>query len=154
MANVFFTGNAKHALDPKGRVTIPNEFRELLGESFTLGMNNDFTAAALYPLESWKEVENELSRIPRTDRRAREYARLILGNSFTNCRMDGQGRVLIPQTLRDDVKLSKDIRFVGAGDCLEIWDEETYLTRSGATKSNIVELEEYVLERYFTENKP
>ncbi len=153
MADVFFTGNAKHALDPKGRVTIPNEYRDMLGETFTLGMNNDFTAAALYPLATWQEVENELSRIPRTDRRAREYARLILGSSFTNWHMDGQGRVLIPQTLRDGVHLTKDIRFVGVGDCLEIWDEETYLARNGATQSNIVELEEYVLERYFTEKQ-
>ena len=64
MAKSEFSGNFLHTIDPKGRVTIPTAFRELLGENFTIGLNNEFNASALYPQEKWHEISDFLDRIP------------------------------------------------------------------------------------------
>ena len=149
MAKASFTGNVSHTIDPKGRVTIPNAYRPILGDMFTIGLNNQFNALALYPKERWEAVEEELDRIPLTDAMGMRYVRLISGNSFADCRLDGQGRVLLPQSLRQKAGLDKDIRFVGVGKCLEIWDEERYRKESGETEGDVNELLAYVNDRYF-----
>ena len=51
-----FSGNYAHNIDPKGRVTIPSAYREALGDTFTIGLNNEFNAIALYPVEKWEEI--------------------------------------------------------------------------------------------------
>ena len=56
MSSAAFSGNYTHNIDPKGRVTIPAAYREALGEGFTIGLNNDFSAIALYPVEKWQEA--------------------------------------------------------------------------------------------------
>lgn len=149
MAKASFTGNVSHTIDPKGRVTIPNAYRPALGDMFTIGLNNQFNALALYPKERWEAIEEDLDRIPLTDAKGMQYVRLISGNSFADCRLDGQGRVLLPQSLRQKARLDKDIRFVGVGKCLEIWDEERYRKESGEAEGDVNELLAYVNDRYF-----
>ena len=80
MAQAEFSGTYSHNIDPKGRVTIPSAYREALGERFTLGVNNDFTALALYPEAEWKLISERLKRIPISDARGMKYVRLI--NAF------------------------------------------------------------------------
>ena len=63
----WFTGSAKHTLDPKGRIFIPANYREALGENFTIGLNNDLRTIAFYPKERWDEKLTQLSVIPETD---------------------------------------------------------------------------------------
>ena len=52
MGRAEFSGNYSHNIDPKGRATIPAAYREALSEGFTIGLNNDFNAIALYPAEN------------------------------------------------------------------------------------------------------
>jgi len=122
MGNAEFSGNYLHNIDPKGRVTIPSAYREALGESFTLGLNSQFTALALYPQAEWEKTSALLNRIPASDARGMAYVRLIKAFSYTDQKLDGQGRILIPNTLRDKVGMDKAITFVGVGRFLEIWD--------------------------------
>ena len=53
-----FSGNYTHNIDPKGRVTIPAAYREALGDGFTIGLNNQFNAIALYPVEKWQQMSD------------------------------------------------------------------------------------------------
>ena len=94
-----FSGNCLHTIDPKGRVTIPAAYREILSQGFTIGLNNQFQAIAIYPKEKWAEKCEHLARIPESDIRGTAYVRLIMGNSFPDCELDGQGRVLLPAAL-------------------------------------------------------
>ena len=123
-----FSGNALHTMDTKGRVFLPTAYREALGEKFVLSLNNDLRAMALYPIDEWKAKCDALSRIPDTDRKGKNYVRYFIGNSFVNSSLDGQGRLLIPQTLRSmfDLTESKDVRFIGVGECLELWAADQY----------------------------
>lgn len=149
MARITFSGNWAHAMDAKGRVTIPSSYREALGERFTIGMNNEFTAIALYPEVRWHQIEEELSRIPPTDVRGMRYVRMINGNSFPDCELDAQGRVLLPPTLRNKAGLDKLVRIVGAGQSLEIWNEAAYVRESESAELSSADLMEYVNELYY-----
>lgn len=149
MAGVEFAGNFAHTIDPKGRVTIPAAFREALAEGFTIGLNNQFAAIALYPKAKWNEKCEQLARIPESDIMGTRYVRLITGNSFSGCELDNQGRVLLPATLRAKVGMDKAIRFVGMGGYLEIWDEQRYLRESDVSEQSIDDLLNYVNGQYY-----
>ena len=146
---VEFSGNFAHNIDPKGRVTIPAAYREALSGGFTIGLNNQFAAIALYPKEKWEEKCEQLSRIPESDIKGTRYVRLITGNSFSDCELDGQGRVLLPATLRQKAGLDKAIRFVGMGQYLEIWDESRYVAENESDEDNIDDLLNYVNGQYY-----
>ena len=150
VVSAVFSGNSSHTMDAKGRVTIPASYREALGDSFTIGLNNELSAIALYPEQQWQEIESELSKIPLTDVPGRRYARMISANSFRDYQLDAQGRVLLPPPLRTKVALEKNVRFVGVGHCLEIWDEQRYMTESEEAERLSMELLNYVNERYYT----
>lgn len=145
-----FSGTYSHNIDPKGRATIPSAYREALGEEFTLGLNNDFSALALYPAAQWQEISEKLNRIPVSDARGMAYVRLIKAFSFTNQSLDGQGRVLLPAALRQKAGMDKAIRFVGVGRYLEIWDEERFAATCAQSELDIDALLNYVNDRYYS----
>ena len=150
MAAFEFSGNYTHTIDPKGRVTIPAAYREGLADGFTIGLNNDFTAIALYPKEKWQQIGENLDKIPDTDARGMAYVRLIKAFSFTNQQLDGQGRVLLPVVLRQKVKMDKAIRFAGVGRYLELWDEERFNASCMNTEENLDDVLAYVNGQYFS----
>ena len=150
MAVFEFSGNYTHTIDPKGRVTIPAAYREGLADGFTIGLNNDFTAIALYPKDKWQQIGDNLDKIPDTDARGMAYVRLIKAFSFTNQQLDGQGRVLLPVVLRQKVKMDKAIRFAGVGRYLELWDEERFNASCMNTEENIDDVLAYVNNQYFS----
>ena len=150
MALTVFSGNWSHTMDAKGRVTIPASYREGLGDVFTVGLNSELSAIALYPVEHWHKIEADLSKIPMTDARGMRYVRMIIGNSFPGSQLDAQGRVLIPPTLRQKAGLEKSVRFVGVGNRVEVWDEVRYTSESEAAEQLSPELLDYVNDRYFS----
>lgn len=151
MGEFEFSGNYPHNIDPKGRATIPSAYRGALSEEFTIGLNNDFKAIALYPREKWDEIGARLARIPDSDERGMNYVRLIKSFSYTGQTLDNQGRVLLPQVLRQQTGMEKAIRFVGVGRYLEIWDEGRFVEQYMAARENIRDLMAYVNDRYFAE---
>ena len=148
-----FSGHYSHNIDPKGRVTIPSVYREALGDNFTLGLNNQFNALVLYPEEEWKKVSARLNRIPVSDSRGMAYVRLIKAFSYIGQKLDGQGRLLLPNTLRDKVGMDKAITFVGVGRFLEIWDTGRFQEFCMASEVDFAEIMDYVNDRYFGENE-
>ena len=148
MAKAEFSGNYSHSIDPKGRVTIPTAYRQALGENFTIGLNNEFNAIALYPQEKWQSISDDLDRIPDSDRKGMRYVRLVKAYSFQGGELDGQGRVLLPQALRQKLNIGKNIRFIGMGRYLEIWDEEVCRQQMAAAEDEFDDLMDYVNDRY------
>ena len=152
MPGAEFSGNYTHNIDPKGRVTIPAAYREALGYGFTIGLNNEFNAIALYPIEKWRAMSEKLDRIPDTDARGMAYVRLIKAFSFTNQSLDSQGRVLLPAVLRQKAGMDKAVRFAGMGRWLEIWDEDRFMASCASAESDIGALLSYVDNRYYKPN--
>lgn len=154
MAAFEFSGNYTHNIDPKGRATIPAAYRPGLADGFTIGLNNDFTAIALYPQEKWQQIGENLNKIPDSDARGMAYVRLIKAFSFTNQTLDGQGSVLLPAVLRQKAGMDKAIRFAGMGRWLEIWDEDRFVESCARSETDIGALLEYVNDRYYSPQNP
>ena len=148
MAISAFSGSYDHSLDGKGRVIIPASFRGGLGENFTLTLNPQGKAVAIYPEEVWQEQLDRLSRINPLDKRGVQYERYLMSMSFAGNSMDTQGRVLLPMRLRAKIGLTKDIVFIGLNRYIEIWDAETYRQQEAETEMGFEDLVDYVYETY------
>ena len=123
-----FVGQFEHTIDIKGRITIPNKFRNLLGEGFVITRSLD-GCLSIYDKEDWDKLKNKLNELPYTDERARDLKRFPLGSSDI-CEPDKQGRVLIPITLRKNANLVQDVMFVGVGDHIEVWDKNIWESKN------------------------
>ena len=148
MAQLAFSGSFDHSLDGKGRVIIPASFREALGEDFTITINPNKTAIAIYPKEMWDKQLDALSQINPMDRVGMQYQRYVMSVSFSGNSMDAQGRVLVPAKLRGKIGLTRDIVFVGLNRYIEIWDAEVYAKMEAQTEDDFENLADYVYEKY------
>ncbi len=119
-----FTGEYHHNLDAKGRMIIPVKFRDELNGEFVITSSLDGCLSMYAPAE-WQILENKLNALPMTNQKARKLKRFLLG-SAVSCELDKQGRILIPQVLRDKIQLKKDVTLVGVGDHIEIWASEKW----------------------------
>jgi MraZ protein len=117
-------GTHSYQLDPKGRVSLPGRFREAFADGLWLTIGQD-GCLFCFPRAEWQRRSDEVSSSPLSDADGRAYARLFFGSS-DEARLDGQGRVTIPQRLRDLVGISKDVVVLGIRDRMEIWDRGAY----------------------------
>ena len=119
-----FIGEYSHTLDAKGRLIIPSKFREELHTSFILTRGLD-GCLTIYSLKQWEKIFEEINKLPDTKKNTRMYVRVLTSNA-TECSLDGQGRILIPDNLLKAVSIEKDCKVVGANDHIEIWNEEAW----------------------------
>lgn len=119
-----FCGEYEHSLDTKGRIIIPAKLRDSLGEQFMITKGLD-GCLFVYSMEQWKEFEEKLQALPLNQKDSRAFARYFFSGAM-DIEPDKQGRVIIPQNLREHAGLTKDIMIIGAGTRLEIWDKDTY----------------------------
>jgi len=118
-----FTGEYEHSIDTKGRIIVPAKYREDLGEEFTVTLGLD-GCLFVYPKTEWESFVEKLKNLPGS-KEGRQLQRYFLAGAAT-CEMDKQGRILIPQKLRDAAGLTRDIVFVGVITKLEIWSKERW----------------------------
>ena len=119
-----FMGEYNHTIDAKGRLIIPARFRELLGEEFILTKGLD-GCLSIYPMDAWEAFETKLRALPLTNKNARTFTRFFVAGA-TNCELDKQGRILVPQTLREFAGLEKEVVLTGNLDRIEIWSKEKW----------------------------
>ena len=119
-----FMGEYNHTIDAKGRLIIPARFRELLGEEFILTKGLD-GCLSIYPMDAWEAFETKLRALPFTNKNARTFTRFFVAGA-TNCELDKQGRILVPQTLREFAGLEKEVVLTGNLDRIEIWSKEKW----------------------------
>ncbi len=122
-----FMGEYNHTIDAKGRIIVPSKFREALGEHFvvTLGLDG---CLFVYPNEEWEHFVTGLKNLP-GNKEARQLQRYFMAGA-ADCEVDKQGRILIPNHLREQAGLDKDVVFVGVLSKIEIWSKERWDSNS------------------------
>ncbi len=121
-----FTGEFRHAIDGKGRVTIPQKLREQIqpreqGYVFYVDAGYDRTLR-LFTAEMYRRQKAALWKAPDTDPRVRTLQRLTFGEA-DRVEVDKMNRVLLPERLLKLADISTNVVILGVGDHIEIWDE-------------------------------
>ncbi len=120
-------GSFSHSVDAKGRMFIPAKWREDLGNTIivTRGILSGSSARCLFGMsvEAWKEFAARFSALPETDVMGQAFRRMMFSNA-ADCEMDKQGRILVPNGLREYADLSKDVTLVGVDNRIEIWNAQ------------------------------
>lgn len=117
-------------LDAKGRLAVPVRYREVLRQSCDgqMVLTVDRECLLLYPLPAWEEIERKLVALPTFNPKARRMQRLLVGHA-TEVELDGAGRILLPQPLRQFAGLDKEVVLIGQGHRFEIWDAQLWARR-------------------------
>ena len=115
-----FYGNYQHSLDVKGRVFVPSKFRDGLSPCFMLAKWLDGCLAA-FPMSEFDEIDKKLKAIPFTNKAGRQFKDFFY-NGASDCDIDKQGRINIPQDLREYAGLEKDVCIAGSSNYVKIWD--------------------------------
>ena len=117
-------GEYNHTIDAKGRLIVPVKFREILGDNFIVTKGLD-GCLFVYPNDEWTRFEEKLKSLPLTNKNARQFTRFFLAGAAA-CEVDKQGRILLPQVLREFASLEKDVVLVGVASRIEIWSRERW----------------------------
>lgn len=124
-----FFGETAINLDAKGRLAIPIRYRDTLAEQCGNRMVLTYSAFDsgslwLQSEETWERVRDDVMALPNFNARHRSLQRRLVG-SATAVEPDGNGRILVPPSLRQVAGLEKRVIMLGMGNRFEIWDEDT-----------------------------
>jgi MraZ protein len=129
-----FVGTFEHSLDEKGRVVLPSTFREqLVGKGFLSQWDH---CLGLWTEDDFRDVANRLTEKIREGLAPQEAMRAFASNAH-EVRPDSQGRITIPQRLREFAQLDRDAVVIGAIDRIEIWDAGRWNDRSGIADDSL-----------------
>jgi MraZ protein len=117
-------GEYTHAIDDKNRVSLPSKFRKSIGKTMILtrGLDN---CLSIYSLADWKNISEKLGGLNFGDANSRKFNRYMLA-SAVEITPDGAGRILIPQHLKDEVKIEGKVVFAGVYNRIELWNDSVW----------------------------
>lgn len=133
-------GQFNHSVDAKGRLIIPTKLREQLGDTFVVTKGLDGCLYG-YPDQEWDEFQTKLRKLPTLNKRARQTKDFFVAGAV-DCELDSQGRILLPQILRDFAGITKEVAIVGNIERIEIWDMEAWNKRNLEIAENMDEIVE------------
>ena len=146
-----FYGEYEHTIDRKGRIIIPSKFRDVFKEQFaekfyvTRGLDK---CLFVFTEEEWKTQEQKFKSMSFTKADSRKFNRLFFsGAADITC--DKQGRVLLPQYLKDYAGIKRDVIFIGVSNRIEIWAKDSWQGYYGSSKESF----EDIAERLMTEEE-
>lgn len=139
-----FIGEFSHAVDVKGRMSMPAKFRENLGESFFITKGLDH-CLFVFPESEWRLFEEKLKTLPLTNKNARAFVRMFFAGA-TEGSFDKQGRILVPQTLRDHADIDKEVTVIGVGERIEIWSDTNWESYNDPENISYDEIAEQMAE--------
>ncbi|MBO7663271.1 MAG: hypothetical protein J6U01_07855 [Clostridia bacterium] len=120
-----FIGSYNHSLDNKGRLVIPQSFREKLGSTFCIAPSYDFQSISLYPTAMWEKRNEAYEKLGTLNPAVNRYLEQFYALSYDSQTFDAQGRVLLPVNIRSRIlKEDRDVEITGANDHVRVVAEK------------------------------
>ena len=123
-----FYGEYQHTIDRKGRIILPAKFREAAKSNFiekffvTRGLDK---CLFMFAEDEWKTQEQKFKTMPFTKQEARRFNRIYFSGA-QDVTADKEGRILLPQYLKEFAGIKKDIVIIGVANRIEIWDKDLW----------------------------
>jgi MraZ protein len=117
-----------YAVDEKGRVNLPAKLRKYLSpdSNDTFVLTRGFEKCLyVYPVDEWNKLEQNLRNLSSYDAEHRRFMRTLL-ELASECQLDAQARLSVPQELRDYASITDEVRILGTLDKIELWDPAVY----------------------------
>jgi len=134
-----FVGQYCHNIDAKGRLAVPAKFRsELKKAVVTRGLDN---CLFLYPQKEWEALAQKIAASPIGRANARSFSRFMLAGAM-EVEFDSQGRIILPEYLRQFAGLEKNTVILGVYNRLEIWDQSKWEAYQSTAEENSSEIAE------------
>ncbi len=115
------TGEYKHSLDSKGRVFIPSKMRDEVGDAVYITVAVD-KCLNVYDSTQWTALSKKVAEMPYIQQRKMRP----IFSCASKCDVDSQGRILIPNALKEYAGITKNVTIVGCGNRFEIWNSDTW----------------------------
>ncbi|TCO69203.1 division/cell wall cluster transcriptional repressor MraZ [Rhodovulum euryhalinum] len=132
-----FRGSSRHKVDAKGRVSIPAQFRRVLEScdpEWTDGLRPQLVIffgdhrrkfLECYTMKAIEEVDEKIESLPRGSKARRRLEHMFSGQTLPT-EVDPDGRLVLPQKLRERIGLDDEAFFIGSGDTFKIWNPDIY----------------------------
>ncbi len=118
-------GEYIHTLDDKNRISLPIKFRKEMGKSIVVAPGLD-NCLSLYTTKEWQKISNKLSDSSMLASDNRSFSRFMFGQAVV-VDVDGNGRILIPENLKNRSSLSTKVVVIGVQNRVEIWNESSWI---------------------------
>lgn len=138
-----FLGTHTPKIDEKGRLILPAKFREELADGLVITRAQD-RCLAIYPMATFVELTKSISAAPASVKQVRDYQRMLAAGASDEL-PDKQGRITIPQQLREYAGLQTNLVVVGAINRVEIWDATAWEEYSDQQEPVFAEMNEEVV---------
>ncbi len=140
-------GSFVQKMDTKGRTALPSKFRKELGTNVVLARWYE-GSIAIFETRSWIKIVEQATRGLVVTSPSRDTERFLLGGAY-EIALDTQGRLVVPQPLREHAQLSVEVVFVGLANRVELWSKDAWQER----EKHIVEHAEELIEKVSNEWK-
>jgi MraZ protein len=120
-----FTGEYRHTIDSKGRLIVPSRLRDELSGDRVVLVKYLNGCIAMWSQEGWERLEHDLLELGRSDATARGLVRNLAASAHQDA-VDRQGRISVPQNLRDYAGITRDVVVTGALDHGEVWNPDRW----------------------------
>jgi len=143
-----FYGEYLHSIDRKGRIILPAKFRESAKAHFiekffvTRGLDK---CLFMFSEEEWRTQETKFKAISFTKQQARTFNRLYFSGAV-EVSPDKQGRILLPQYLKDFAQIKRDVMIVGVSNRIEIWAKDKWQEFYGTSRQSFEEIAEKLMD--------
>ena len=143
-----FYGEFVHSIDRKGRLILPAKFREVAKNQFvekffvTRGLDK---CLFMFSEEEWRSQENKFKTMSFTKQQSRTFNRLLFSGAM-DVSPDKQGRILLPQYLKDFADIKKDVMIVGVSNRIEIWSKDKWRDFYSNSRQSFEEIAEKLMD--------
>jgi MraZ protein len=141
-----FLGRFEHSVDNKGRVAVPARFRGELEGELIITRGND-RCLYLFTQEAWEPLASKLNALPTGDADARNLRRAVF-SAAEPVEIDKQGRIMVPDHLRQYAGITGNVAIIGLGNYVEIWDQQSWTELDDRIEENVDVISSHLSGQY------